>query len=205
MSPIKEFIESGVLELYVLGATTPEQNLEVEQMAAAHAVVRQELDEISLSMENYALANAVKPKETVKPLLLASIDYIERMKKGELPAIPPVVTEESRAEEYAQWVNREDMTLPADADEIYAKIIGYTPAAITAIVWIKKDMSEYEVHHDENERFLILEGTCDMIVEGEVFKLKAGDFFAVPLHARHKVKITSEVPCKAVLQRLSIN
>ena len=85
MNPnVKAYIESGVLELYVMGASNPEEALAVEQMAAAHPEVRQELESISLALERYAQAHAVKPRNTVKPLLLATIDYMERLKHGEV-------------------------------------------------------------------------------------------------------------------------
>ena len=204
MNPtIAAFLESGVLELYVMGAASPQETLAVEQMAAAHPEVRHEIDTISQAMERYAQAHAVKPRNVVKPLLLATIDYMERMKQGELPASPPEITADSRPEDYAVWLNREDMVLPQDADEIYAKIIGYTPAATTAIVWIR-EAADQEVHHDEQERFLILEGTCDIIAGDNTYSLAAGDYFAVPLHTPHMFKVTSAAPCKAILQRLSV-
>lgn len=204
MNPsITEFLESGVLELYVMGACSPEETLAVEKMAATHPVVQQEIELISLSLERYAQAHAVKPRNVVKPLLLATIDYMERMKQGELPTSPPVVTPDTRLEDFAPWLNREDMVLPADAEGIYAKIIGYTPAATTAIVWIK-EVADQEVHHDEYERFLIVEGTCDIVAGEETHSLAAGDYYAVPLHTPHKFKVTSEGRCKAVLQRVSV-
>lgn len=204
MNPtITAFKESGDLELYVMGAASSEETVAVEEMAAAHPEIRQEIDTISQSLERYALALAVKPRNVVKPLLLATIDYMERMKQGELPASPPVMTANSRPEDYATWLNRADMVLPPNAEDIFAKIIGYTPAATTAIVWIK-EVADQEVHHDEQERFLILEGTCDIIAGDKVNSLAAGDYYAVPLHTPHMFKVTSAVPCKAILQRLSV-
>jgi mannose-6-phosphate isomerase-like protein (cupin superfamily) len=203
MNPIAEFIESGVLELYVMGAASPEEALAVEKMAAAHPEVKQELEEISLAMEHYAQAHAVKPRATVKTLLLATINYLERMKQGELPASPPVLTQNSCISDYEQWLNNEDAVLPDDAEGMYARIIGYTPTATTAIVWIREN-SDKEVHHDEYERFLIVEGTCHLTAGEEIHALAAGDFFAIPLHTPHQIVVTSDIPCKAILQRLSV-
>ncbi|WP_161888024.1 cupin domain-containing protein [Pontibacter russatus] len=204
MNPnVKAYIESGVLELYVMGASSPAEALAVEQMAAAHPEVRQELENISLALEGYARAHAVTPRNTVKPLLLATIDYMERLKHGEVPATPPVITPESHIADFATWLDREDMVLPPDADSIYVKIIGYTPDATTAIVWIKEEAAQ-EVHHDEHERFLIVEGTCDIVAGEDIHQLAAGDYYAVPLHTAHTFKVTSAVPCKAVLQRLAV-
>ncbi len=203
MNPtVTEFIESGVLELYVMGAASPEETLAVEQMAEAHPDVWNEISAISESLESYALAQAVQPRKVVKTLVLATVDYLERMRQGELPTSPPEVTPASNAQQYAAWLERADMALPPGAESVYAKIIGYTPAATTAIVWLK-DRTEEEVHHDEHEHFLILEGTCEMTAGGEIYKLAAGDYFAVPLHTSHHLKVTSPQPCKAILQRLS--
>lgn len=203
MNPIRAFIESGVLELYVMGAATPDETIAVEEMAAVHPEIKQEIEALSQAMESYAFAHAVKPKGTVKPMVLASIDYIERMKQGELPSTPPHITKDSKPDDFATWLNRDDMLLAPDAGAIYAKIIGYSPAATTAIVWIR-GATDKEVHHDEYERFLILEGTCNFWVDGVKHEVLPGDTFSVPLHAQHHVEVTSEEPCKAILQRTSI-
>lgn len=203
MNPVTEFIESGILELYVMGAASAEDILAVEQMAAAHPEVKQEIEQISQAIEHYAQTHAVKPRSTVKTLVMATIDYLERMKQGELPESPPVLTPESRISDYGKWLNNEKATLPEDAEQIYARIIGYTPTATTAIIWVK-ETTEQEVHNDEYERFLIVEGTCKMQAGEETYMLAAGDFFTIPLHTPHQLTVTSKVPCKAILQRLSI-
>ncbi|WP_205502433.1 cupin domain-containing protein [Rufibacter psychrotolerans] len=203
MNPITDYIESGILELYVMGVTTPGETQEVEQMASAHPQIREEIETIRHTLEAYALAHAVEPKSTVKPLVLATIDYMVRLQQGEPVTFPPVLSPESRQEDYAAWLEREDLQAPAELEDIYVKIIGYSPNATTAIIWIK-GVAEEEIHHDEHERFLILEGTCDITVDGKVNHLSPGDFFSIPLHQTHKVKVTSEVPCKVVLQRLAV-
>jgi mannose-6-phosphate isomerase-like protein (cupin superfamily) len=202
MNPVTEFIESGILELYVMGAASSEDVLTVEKMAAMHPEVKKELEQISLSLESYAQSHAVKPRASVKALLMATIDYLERMKQDELPESPPLLTPDASISDYQKWLDHPKATLPVDAEGIHARIIGYTPTATTAIVWVK-DVSEEEVHHDEHERFLIVEGTCQMRVGKESYPLTPGSYFAIPLHAPHQLIVTSEVPCKAILQRLS--
>ncbi|MBK8606437.1 MAG: hypothetical protein IPN82_06270 [Chitinophagaceae bacterium] len=39
-------------------------------------------------------------------------------------------------------------------------------------------MAPQEVHDDEHERFLILEGTCDIVVGNNIHQLVPGDYFA---------------------------
>lgn len=203
MNTVAEFIESGILELYVMGAASEEDVLAVEKMAAAYPEVKQEIEQISLAMEHYAQASAIKPRSTVKTLVMATVDYLERMKQGELPESPPAVTPNSRISDYGKWLYDPKAILPADADQIHARIIGYTPTATTAIVWVRHQTEE-ELHHDEYERFLIVDGTCLMRAGEETYNLAAGDYFAVPLHTPHQLTVTSASPCKAILQRLSV-
>ena len=200
MSSIKEYIESGILEQYALGQCSEAEAQEVERMAAEHDEVSLALIEAQETLEAFALANAVEPNPTVKTFLMATLDYMERLENGEAPTIPPSLDADSTAADYTPWLEREDMQFPEDFNLIHAKLIGYTPKEVTAIVWIGV-LAPQEVHDDEFEKFLVLEGTCDITVGDQVHSLKAGDFLAIPLHVDHDVKVTSDIPCKVILQR----
>ncbi len=202
MENIKSFIESGILELYVMGNSTPQEIEHVEQMAASFYEVRAEIDSISEAFELYALSNSVTPDPIIKPFLMATIDFTERMKSGEQPSFPPELHEGSKIIDFGEWLHRDDMVLPGNFTDLHARIIGYTPKAITAIVWIK-DMAPQEVHDNEYEKFLIVEGTCNILVEDEVYPLLPGDYFSIPLHKNHQVIVTSTNPCKVILQRIA--
>lgn len=201
MQHINNYIESGILELYVLDIVSDIEKESVENMMALHPEIREEVEQISLAIEAY-LPNAVAPDPTIKPFLMAVIDYTERLKNGEQPSFPPMLSKDSLIADYSTWINREDMRLQGVLKDIYAKIIGYTPEATTVIVWIK-DMAPQEVHDCELEKFLVLEGSCDITVEEEIHHLFAGDFLSIPLFKRHDVKITSLIPCKIILQRIA--
>lgn len=198
----EELIASGLLELYVLGETEPQEDQLIENLVLVYPELRRELNEIELSLESLALANAVTPDPIVKPFLLATLDYIDRIKNGEDMIKPPLLNENSIPEDYNQWLNRADLKPTEQIEDVFAKIIYAVPGLTTAIVWIKY-MAPQEVHDDEYESFLILEGTCNIYVEEEVFSLQAGDVLTVPLHKNHHVLVTSEVPCKVILQRLA--
>lgn len=202
MKNCKEFIISGILELYVLDETTAAENAEVEQMANLYEEVRQEILEIRTALEKFALENPVTPDSIIRPFLMATIDYSDRMKNGEEFSSPPLLNETSKPEDYAVWTSRPDMVLEEDLDDIFAKILSYTPELITAIVWIK-EMAPQEVHDDEYEKFLILEGTCDIVIEDLTYSLKPGDYLTIPLYKKHHVLVTSAVPCKVILQRVA--
>ena len=200
---IKEFIDSGILEMYVMGMASKSEQDEVEMMAAANPDIRQEIDAISNALEKHALANAIEPSQVVKPFLMATIDYTERLKNGEAISFPPILHENSKVENYAPWLNRPDLNVSGSEQEnIFAKIIGYTPEMITAIVWIKQETPR-EIHHKEYERFLIVEGSCDIFVGDTCNHLVPGDYLDIPLHEYHSLKVTSSIACKAILQRIA--
>ncbi|RZM08770.1 MAG: hypothetical protein EOO88_49735, partial [Pedobacter sp.] len=161
----QELIDSGLLDLYVLGQVSAEESSMIENFAVNYPEVQREIDEISFALERYAQANAVEPDPIIRTFLLATIDFSDRLKAGEKPQPAPILSDTSVAGDYQQWLERPDMVLPDDLDDdVYAKIVSFTPEALTAIVWIKH-MAPQEVHDHESERFLILEGTCDIYVE----------------------------------------
>jgi len=202
MKKLNEFIQSGMIESYVLGLVTPSEAKEVEEMAAANNEVREAINEFSKILEQKALSNAIPPDPIIKPMLMATLNYMARLEKGEKMSFPPMLNEGSKISDYKEWLTRPDMFMPSDINDIHARIIGYTPEVTTAIVWIK-DFAPGEVHTDEIEKFLIAEGTCDIIIEKEIHSLVPGDFFEIPLFKNHIVKVTSDIPCKVILQRVA--
>ncbi len=199
----KELIDPGVLALYAMGIASQREQENVEKVAAAHPEIKQEINSISEVLEKYALANATEPSPLIKPMLMASIDYSERIKNGEVVSYPPLLHKNSTAQDYAFWINRPDMNFPSSENkDLFAKIIGHTPEMTTAIIWLTKGASP-ETHHNEYEHFLILEGTCDITVSGKVTHLVANDYFQIPLHSSHFLTVTSPIACKAILQRIA--
>ena len=198
----EELIASGLLELYVLGDTGTEENQFIENLLLSDPEVRQQLNEIELSLEKLAFANAVEPDPIGRPFLLATLDYMGRLKNGEVIITPPLLNENSTAGDYAQWTDRQDLVLPEEPEDVFAKILCAKPGIMTAIIWLKY-LAPQEVHNDEFEKFLILEGTCDIHIENDVYSLQAGDFLTIPLHKRHHVLVTSETYCKVILQRVA--
>ena len=77
MENIKDYIESGVLELYVLGDLSKEERLQVEEMANLHPKIATELTQIELAMESVALNLAVIPSDSQKAKFLNSLTLAE--------------------------------------------------------------------------------------------------------------------------------
>jgi len=93
---LKAYIESGVLELYVLGDLSSEETLQVEEMAARYPEVRAEIDAIEQAMEQYAMQNAVEPSADVETRLFEKLGFSDLEEQEELVSNQPVYTEEPK-------------------------------------------------------------------------------------------------------------
>nr|WP_294893822.1 anti-sigma factor [uncultured Pedobacter sp.] len=75
MENIKTYIESGILELYVLGDLTAEEKSAVEAMSKLHPEVKAELEEIEKVMMDLSLDLAVEPSSKVKENFFNQITF----------------------------------------------------------------------------------------------------------------------------------
>lgn len=71
---IQTFIQSGLLESYILGQCTADERTLVERMVAEHPEVRAELESIETALENYATAQAITPPADLRERIMRSID-----------------------------------------------------------------------------------------------------------------------------------
>jgi len=83
---LKAYIESGVLELYVLGDLSPEENVQVEEMASRYPEVRDEIAAIEQAMEQYAMQNAVEPSADVETKLFELLGLQEQKGSDNIPS-----------------------------------------------------------------------------------------------------------------------
>lgn len=77
---IKEYIESGILEAYALGALSREEAVEVEATVAQYPELEAELRSVEAAMEQYAMASAVTPPPALQDKIWDSIQSQEPVK-----------------------------------------------------------------------------------------------------------------------------
>jgi anti-sigma-K factor RskA len=70
---IRAYIESGVLELYVLGDMSTEERLQVEAMARQYPEIQAELEEIEKAVEMYADVHDMEPAAEMRDRVLNSL------------------------------------------------------------------------------------------------------------------------------------
>lgn len=71
---IEEYISSGVLDLYVLGALDKAEAKDVEQKAAAHPEIAEELKTLQATLKGFAQAHAIQPPVHLKGKIIANIN-----------------------------------------------------------------------------------------------------------------------------------
>ncbi|MEO6454355.1 MAG: anti-sigma factor [Ginsengibacter sp.] len=70
---LKDIISSGVLEMYSLGLTSEDENMQVYEWIKQFPEVKSEINEIQNAIEKYALESAIQPHESVKQKILNKI------------------------------------------------------------------------------------------------------------------------------------
>ncbi len=88
---IQEYISSGIVESYVLGLASREEQLEFEQLCAANPELRAAREAFELNLEQHAIASAIDPPAQLKQKVWAEIQ----------PASATVLNMEKRSSEQA--------------------------------------------------------------------------------------------------------
>jgi len=70
---VQQYIESGILSIYVLGIATEEERAEVEQMSVKYPEIREELHSLQASLNEYASQFELQPPQELKESILKSI------------------------------------------------------------------------------------------------------------------------------------
>jgi len=197
---IQAFIESGILEMYALDLLDPNEREEAELMISFFPEIRKELDSIQNALEMYADSRAIRPRPHLKDKIRESISYLK--KEQELDALNlPLINHLS---DHKQWMNLVKDFIPSkwQSDTPFYKIIQQSDKVLQMVIATSVDTLD-EVHDNEYESFLILEGRCKCTVGQDVLFMKEGDFMAIPLHEHHTVELISDTVV-AIVQKIPV-
>ncbi len=193
---IQEYIESGVLEEYCMGALPEEEQSFVIQMSLLYPEVKQELTHIELALEKLANANAVAPSAALKHSILTSLGFVDGLDLENLPTI-------NKDADHQLWLEALKHLIPAETNEDLFCYELRNNNLITQTLVVSKVNIPVETHEDVIESFLILKGICECTVGNEVFRLSTGDFIEIPLHINHDIRILTPYVV-AVLQHQTV-
>ena len=135
---LQEYINSGILELYVLDRLSLDERREVEQYAREYPEVRQELEATELALERYALLHGT----TTPPSPEVLSGALSALPKPSSPAAPP-----AKGNNWLTW--------------LLALALG---AALFLAFYYYQQGSERETTNTElRQRFTTLEQDCERI------------------------------------------
>ncbi|CAG5070025.1 hypothetical protein DYBT9623_02765 [Dyadobacter sp. CECT 9623] len=157
---IQAYIESGILEEYVLGTVSPQEKQEVECMSHIYPEIKEELLRTENALEEYALKHQTPPPASLKESIFARLEFDSEIETNhETNSAQAAGTQEeirlNDGVEHVRPVNTDNGKVIADVFErpevetrevtpIWAKIA--VAAAILLAVfagWSAMQMSEY--------------------------------------------------------------
>lgn len=192
------FIRSGIIETYCLGFTSDEENNVVKQMAAMHPQVKREIEKVRSSFNDILQERKMQPSPSVKTAVMNKIYTQQALLNKEWV---PLMHQPVSFSRYHESATANHLTAPLTAlDHIHVQELPSTKEIINFAVWAK-DGHEEEVHGDRFEYIAILEGSCDMFMEGKKTAFGKGEIISIAPGIPHHAVITSEQPMFALVQR----
>ena len=80
---IKEYISSGIIENYILGATTSDENEEIEKLARIHPEIKAEIEANQFALTEYVMQLKKDPPIELKDKILSKLAELELEDTGE--------------------------------------------------------------------------------------------------------------------------
>jgi mannose-6-phosphate isomerase-like protein (cupin superfamily) len=196
---VQEYIDSGVLHDYCMNVLSESQMAAVEQVCAQYPEVKQELTQLQKTLENYAGNAALAPGAALQENIWNTLDNINKEKAGDLNDLPVI-------NKYSDHNNWKRIVIPFMPKEVTRDILISTireSAGVTQMLVISKTDVAEEVHENERESFLVLEGECECCIGDNLYHLGPGGFIEIPLHTPHNVRVLSPYVV-AVLQHVAV-
>ena len=113
----------------------------------------------------------------------------------------PLMHEAINFGRYFEAVAANRLTTPAeDFENLFVQELPSTREIINFAVWAKKGHEE-EMHDDRNEFLAVLDGSCDMYMNGIKTSYQRGEIITIKTGIPHYAVITSQKPMFALVQR----
>ena len=194
---LEDFLASGLLELYVMGALDQREALLVQQMQTSYPEVSLELAALETFMEKDAMRNAIRPSNALEEKmdsLFSNLEVEQYMQLTDLPLI-------NCFSDANAWLEMIVPLIPkGDFGGRFEKLLRNDDKVMQALV-ITPEGVEEEIHENMLESFLILKGTCVCTIGDETITMGPGTFMQIPLNQPHTIAVVSK-SVTAILQHV---
>ena len=193
-------MEPGKLEDYCLGLLPDAEATAITAAVKQDPLLLQRIVEIENSLVHFS---AVHTEPSLKEKIIGSLDQRKPNSGMDLSNLPLI----DRNSDAGDW-NELLKGIEPDKDfgALKVRFLKEDTDFELCLAWLSDELSETEHHADEFvESFLILEGSCECNIGGQVFHLKAGDYLDIPYDTPHTIRSTSTIGhVKALIQRKKI-
>ncbi len=197
----QELIASTQLYDYVLGECNADEQREVEMAAAYFPEVAQELNALR-DLDAALVMDAATPAPMACKARFENFMDIADMPADGWSLVMPMLGPHSKPADFASWLDQVDPATIDPSLNLNAIPLEADEDKLTLFVVVRDGLEE-ETHLFDIERFLVLEGSCYVEMEDGKRYLQAGDYFSVPKFKTHTVVVTSEIPCKLIVQQVA--
>lgn len=191
---LKDFIDSGILELYVLELLPQQDRDMIDLLLAEFPDLKAEVHKVEIQQERKVMEQEKACRtsfEEMQEIMLNSAKE-QKMHIDDLPLI-------NKHSDYKKWHRLVHETAPeALLSDNYQRVLRSENGVTQVLVVSAFDIPD-ELHDDSYESFLILKGECRCTVGDDVFGLTAGGFTEIPLNENHKVEVI-KAPVMAIVQ-----
>lgn len=191
---LKDFIDSGILELYVLELLSQQDRAMVSLLLEEFPDLSAEVQKVEIQLERKVMQQQRACRtsfEEMQGIVLNSAKE-QKMHIDDLPLI-------NKHSDYKKWHRLVHETAPeALSSDNYQRVLRSENGVTQVLVVSTFDIPD-ELHDDSYESFLILKGECRCTVGDDVFGLTAGGFTEIPLNENHRVEVIN-APVMAIVQ-----
>lgn len=198
---IKDFISSGIIEIYCMGIATDDETKQIEKLAFQSKDVRDEIASVYETLNQYAIAASKSPSPSLKNKI---INFILNAEKEEQKfQFPPRLTLASTVSEWFEYISDNNIPQPENYGDVFVLDLPGNEKQSTYIAWAKKGAVVEESHENEDEYLFMLKGYCSVTINGKIGYYREGDIVFIPGRALHRAEVLSDEPMILVGQRLA--
>jgi len=196
---IQEYIDTGILEQYCLCILADDEMREVESLRSKYPSIGTEIRNIEASLEQYATAFTLAPPRELEEEIWGTLENLNKERHIDLTDLPVI----NKFTDHKAWLGVVRPLIPPQLKQDRIVHVLRESDKIIQMLIISKTHFEDEVHLEELESFIILEGECECTVGDNVFRLQPGGYTEIPLHTSHDVRVLSPY-VTAIVQRIAV-
>jgi len=189
--------DDAQIAAYLLGTLPAPEALAVERYAATDPQFKEHLEMMRSAMATRVAPLEAEPSPAVKSKLFARTEITDDRVGTDFP---PYIHARSTVEEFRPWMAQAMAELASSNADFECLPIGASEDTFTFLAKMCSTIPE-EVHVDELERVMVVEGYCDFVVGGAVHHFGPGDMYRIPLYTPHSARVTTADPCYFLVQR----